>query len=114
MEPDLPAPDGVTRAPFYSITRTADELSVICPESTVPPEAVVERGWRALKVEGPLEFSMAGVLADLTGPLAEASISVFALSTYDTDYLLIRNKDIASAVAVLRAGGHDVLALEDQ
>ena len=114
LEPDHPVPDAVMRAPFYSITGTTDELSIVCPESTAPPNAKVESGWRALKVEGPLDFALTGILAGLTKPLAEANISVFALSTSDTDYLLVRNKDIASAVAVLRAQGHGVLALEDQ
>ena len=108
LEPDRPVPEGLIQAPFYSITRTPEELSVVCPESAVPQNARVERGWKALKVEGPLGFAMTGILASLTKPLAEADISVFALSTYDTDYLLVRNTDLAAAVSALRASGHNV------
>lgn len=114
LGPDDRVPDAVVQAPFYSVTRTADEISIVCPESAVPNDAKVERGWRILKVEGPLDFAMTGVLADLTRPLAQANVSVFALSTYDTDYLLVRNKDVASAVALLRAQGHDVILSERQ
>lgn len=114
LEPDRQVPEGLMQAPFCSITRTADELSVVCAERLVPADAKAERGWRVLKVEGPLDFAMTGILADLTKPLAEANISVFALSTYDTDYLLIRDRDVTSAVAVLRAEGHSVTVSKDQ
>ncbi len=108
LEPDSPVPDWAMRGSFYSVTRTADEVSVVCPERVVPEEVKAERGWRSLQVEGPLDFAMTGVLARLTKSLAEAGVSVFALSTYDTDYLLVRDRDIASAVAALRAVGHRV------
>jgi hypothetical protein len=108
LDPERPVPEDLKEAPFYSVTKTADEFSVVCPQSAVPEEAKVERGWKALKVEGPLDFATTGVLADLTKWLAEANISVFALSTYDTDYLLIRNTDVPAAVSALRAAGHNV------
>jgi uncharacterized protein len=114
LEPDRQIPEGLMQAPFYSITRTADELSVVCPERLVPADAKVERGWRVLKVEGPLDFATTGLLAALTKPLAQANVSVFALSTYDTDYLLIQNKHAAAAVAVLRTQGHDVVICKDE
>ena len=114
LEPDRPVPEVLMQAPFYSITRTADELSVVCPERLVPSDAKAEKGWRALKVEGPLDFAMTGILANLTKPLAEANISVFALSTYDTDYLLIHNTDVAAAISALRADGHNVTIAKDQ
>ena len=109
LEPDCQVPDWATQGPFCSVTKTPDEVSVVCPERAVPEDAKAECWWRILKVEGPLDFSLTGVLAGLTGPLAEANVSVFALSTYDTDYLLVRDRDIASAVAVLRAEGHSVV-----
>ena len=108
LAPDSPVPDWAMHGPFYSVTRTADEISVVCSEGAVPEGARAERGWRPLKVEGPLDFAMTGVLAGLTKPLAEAGISVFVVSTYDTDYLLVRNRDIASTVAALHAAGHNV------
>ena len=91
-----------------SVTRTPDELSIVCSEASVPPTARAQRGWRALEVQGPLDFSLTGVLAALTAPLAQARISIFALSTYDTDYLLVPGEDLARACATLTAAGHTV------
>ena len=99
----LPLGDGL-----WSVTRTADELSVVLDEDLVPCAWRVERGWRCLQVEGPLDFGMTGVLAELSGALAAADISLFALSTYDTDYLLVRAADLDRAVEVLRARGHQI------
>ena len=85
LDPVAPVPDG-----FWSVTRTDDELSVICVEDAVPAGAVVQRGWRALQVVGPLDFALTGVAAALTAPLAEAEVSVLPIATYDTDYLFVR------------------------
>ena len=97
-----PVPDWGMVGDFWSVTRTADELSVVCAERSVPDGVVAELGWRALKIEGPLDFGMVGVLAGLTAVLAEAGISIFAVSTYDTDYILVKSGDVAEAVRVLR------------
>jgi hypothetical protein len=113
LEPDCPVPDWATQGPFYSVTRTVDELSVVCLERAVPEDVKAERGWRILRVEGPLDFALTGVLARLTTPLAEAGVSVFALSTYDADYLLVRDRDVPAAVAALRAAGHSVVTIAD-
>jgi hypothetical protein len=88
---------------FTSITRTADELSIVCPDEAVPPDVEVEGGWRALKVPGPIPFAQVGVLAGLAAPLAAAGISIFALSTYDTDYVLVKEDDLERALAALAA-----------
>lgn len=99
LAPDASMPAGLL-APgieFVSITRTADELSIVCPEHMAPAGAEVNRGWRGFKVEGPLDFSLTGILHRLTEPLAAAKISVFAVATYDTDYLLVREGDFAAA-----------------
>jgi hypothetical protein len=88
---------------FVSITRTPDELSIVCPEEAVPPDTTVEEGFRALVVPGPIPFSETGVLASLAAPLAAAGISIFALSTYDTDYVLVREKNVERALHVLHA-----------
>lgn len=93
---------------FYSITRTMDELSVVCPESRVPPELECEKGWRALKLEGPFEFSLVGVLASLLGPLAEVGVAIFVVSTFDTDYVLVKEDQLGLAIAALRERGHEV------
>jgi hypothetical protein len=87
--------------PLVSVTRTADELSVVCPEHRVPDGVRAERGWRAFKVDGPLDFALTGILAGLAVPLAEAGIPIFALSTFDTDYLLVRTSDVERAAATL-------------
>ncbi|HSC46560.1 MAG TPA: ACT domain-containing protein [Gammaproteobacteria bacterium] len=88
---------------FVSITRTPDELSLVCPESLAPAGAKVQSGWRAFKVQGPLDFSLTGVIASLVQPLAEAKISVFTIATYDTDYILVQEPDLAAAQRQLAA-----------
>ena len=93
---------------FFSITRTAGELSVVCRQDAVPEGVACERGWRCLRVAGTMPFSVVGVLASLTAPLAHAGISVFALSTFDTDYLLVKAEDLGRAVDTLRQHGHTV------
>jgi hypothetical protein len=104
---DAPSPTW-PRGAFTSITRTPGELSVICDDDAVPADVQAERGWRALRVEGPLPFELTGVAAALTAPLAEARISVFLIATFDTDYLLVKEDVLAHATGVLRAAGHDV------
>lgn len=87
--------------PLVSATRTGEELSILCREDRVPDSVKAERGWRAFKVEGPLDFSLFGVLARIAVPLAQARISIFALSTYDTDYVLVRAEDLDRAADTL-------------
>jgi hypothetical protein len=93
---------------FLSLTRTQDELSIVSLTADVPPGARAEAGWRCLKVEGPLAFEMTGVLAALSAPLAKAKIPIFVVSTYDTDYLLVKASDLDKACARLRNEGHFV------
>jgi hypothetical protein len=93
---------------FLSVTRTADELSVVCAQDAVPGGVRCERGWRCLRVAGTLEFSLVGVLASLLGPLADAAVGVFVVSTFDTDYLLVKERDFGRAVEALRRHGHPV------
>jgi hypothetical protein len=93
---------------LWSVTRTGEEISVVLPEAASLPTWKTERGWRCLKVQGPLDFGLTGILASLVTPLFEAGISVFALSTYDTDYLLVRDADLEQAVAVLTAHRHNI------
>jgi hypothetical protein len=88
---------------FFSITRTSDELSVVCLEDKVPPDVKVEKGWRCLKVEGPLDFGLTGILSSLAQPLAEAKISIFAISTFDTDYIMIKKENLQKAIEILGA-----------
>jgi hypothetical protein len=89
-----------------SVTWAPDELSVICPADRVPDGATVEASWRCLRVVGPLDLALTGVLASLIGPLADARVNIVAFSTYDTDYLLIPQVRLAEAVATLTGAGH--------
>ncbi len=90
---------------FLSVTRTADELSIVCPRDSVPPDIVTEAPWRCLKLEGPLDFALVGVIAAITAPLADAGIGVFTISTYDTDYLLVKEGDLARTIEILNESG---------
>ena len=91
-----------------SITRTAEELSIVCSQERVPEQVTREAGWRCLRVVGPLDFSLVGLIAALSGTLAAADISLFVISTFDTDYLLVRQTDLRAALAALVAAGYDV------
>jgi hypothetical protein len=102
---DVAVPDWMA-GDLVSVTRTAGELSVVCREDAVPDAVRCERGWRCLRVAGTLDFDLVGVLASLAVPLAEAGVSVFAISTFDTDYLLVRDVDLEKAKEVLIAAGH--------
>ena len=103
-------PDWVRNDQFLSITLTSDELSIVSRENAVPAQVRTEKGWRCIKVAGPLDFSLTGILASLLNPLAEKGISVFAVSTYDTDYLLVKEENLANAVDALTESGHRFLA----
>ena len=93
---------------FVSVTRTADELSLVCAESIAPRGIPCEPGWRIFKVEGPLDFTLTGILASLARTLAEAAVSIFTISTYDTDYVMVKGLDLEKAVRALAAAGHRV------
>jgi hypothetical protein len=88
---------------FVSITRTPDELSIVCPQDAVPPDTRVEEDWRALVIPGPIPFEATGVLSALATPLADAGIPIFAVSTYDTDYVLVRQSNLERALEALHA-----------
>jgi hypothetical protein len=108
LSPGAPPPAWASAGPFASITRTADELSVVCPDGEVPEGTRCERGWRCLRADGTLDLALVGVLASLLVPLAEAGVGVFAVSTFDTNYLLVRGADLGRAAEALRAAGHSV------
>lgn len=108
LPPRSPLPAWATAGAFWSVTAAADELSIVCDAALAPPDVQAERDWRALAVEGPLDFALVGVLHAITGPLAAAAISLFAISTFNTDYVLVRERAFAAAVVALRAAGHSV------
>jgi hypothetical protein len=93
---------------FSSITRTGEELSIVAEQAHVPAGVRAEGGWRALKVAGPIPFEAVGVLAGVAAPLARAGISLFALSTFDTDYVLVKGDRLEAARAALIGAGHEV------
>ncbi len=109
MEPDDPIPEWANCGGFAAITRTPEELSIVCSDSGIPDGIRCERAWRGFKVQGPLDFSLTGILASLAVPLARANITIFAVSTFDTDYLLVKEEDLARAVSVLEEMGHRLL-----
>lgn len=108
LEHDAEVPAWATGG-FLSITRTAHELSIVCEEVNVPPDVRSVGAGRIIEVEGPLDFSLTGVLTSLAQPLAAAGVSIFALSTFDTDYLLVREAQLAAAKRALTDAGHEFL-----
>ncbi len=97
-----PIPDWM-RKPlgFSSITRTDDELSIVCSETKIPAGVLAEKGWQAFKVKGPLDLSLTGIVASLATPLAKAKISIFYVSTYETDFLFVEEKNFSKAKKIL-------------
>lgn len=108
LDASVTVPPWATTGNFFSITRTAQELSVVCLQSLVPDGVRCERDWRCLQLAGPIPFSTVGVLASLVQPLADKEISVFAISTFDTDYLLVKAADLERAIDAWRKCGHIV------
>jgi hypothetical protein len=101
-------PPWATQGSFFSITRTSDELSIVTLQVLVPANVSSDKGWSAFKVHGPFDFSEVGVVNSLTSPLAQAGISIFAISTFDTDYLMVKEGKVAEAVEVLSKADHTV------
>ena len=109
LGPAVDIPPWALAGNFFSITRTEEELSLVCSQEVVPDGVQCEKGWRCVMVVGPLDFSLTGILASLTASLAEAGITVFAISTFNTDYLLVKADNLKRAVLKLKEAGHDVV-----
>lgn len=107
---DAQVPAWALKGDFFSITRTSDELSIVCDESYVGEAPQCETDWRCLKLQGPFAFSTVGILSSITAPIAEAGVGLFAISTYDTDYLLVKEDSLEEAIAALLHAGHKVRA----
>ena len=101
-------PEWVLETPLSSITRTAEELSIVCPTQVAPDKLKCEQEWKCLKIHGPLGFDEVGIISSLTKVLADAKISVFVLSTFDTDYILVKRMNIQKATKVLSDQGHEL------
>ncbi len=109
LAPEAVVPEWASGGAFVSITRTDAELSIVCLQEGVPAEARAERGWRCLRVVGPLGFGMTGILASLAAPLAGSGVSIFVVSTYDTDYLMVQARDLERAESALERAGHKLV-----
>ena len=104
--PDEKVPGQLTANRFYSITRTDEEISVVCPKENVPDGAKCDYGWRCFKVKGPLDFSLIGIIASIATTLSQAGVSIFTISTFNTDYFLVNDDKVEIAIKALGNEGH--------
>ena len=110
LDADSTVPDWATRGEFTSISRTADELSIVCPIENIPADVRSPHRWICLKLLGPFPFSLTGVLLSFIEPLSSKGIPIFAVSTYDTDYVLVQEERMEAALEALQSAGHELLS----
>ena len=108
LSPTAPIPERIINQAFVSITRTAEELSIVCPQELVPGEVKADRHWICLQLEGPFPFSQTGVLFSFIQPLSQSGVPIFAVATFNTDYVLIKQEFAGIAIAALREAGHEI------
>lgn len=108
LDANAGVPDWSAKGAFVSISRTPDELSIVCLESSVPAGTTCEPGWRVLKCEGPLDSALTGIVASLAEPLADAGVPIFPIATHDTDYILVKESHLETAIRALTGYGHAV------
>lgn len=112
LEKGSEVPSWIYKSDLFSITKTPEELSIVCQENNIPENISVdvraERGWSCLKIEGPLDFGLTGILAGISRILAENGISIFAISTYDTDYILVKETALEQSIKALSEGGYEI------
>jgi hypothetical protein len=113
LAPDAPVPDWAAKGDFTSITRGADELSIVCPTENLPSDVHSPHRWICLKLEGPFPFELTGVLLSFIEPLSSNGVPIFAISTYDTDYVLVQEPDCERALDALHHAGHESLPSDD-
>ena len=106
---DEAIPEWVFQGSFYSVTKTLNELSVVCSQDNIPDEIKCEKDWRILRVEGPLDFSLIGILSSISTTLANKGISIFVISTYDTDYIFVKDKKVDMAIDALSAEKYEII-----
>ena len=110
FDSDSDIPMWIKDSEFFSVTRTEDELSVVSRQSDSNPEITeINKDWRILKIQGPLDFSLVGIIAEISRILKEINITIFTISTFETDYILVKNKDLDKAIDSLTANGHEIL-----
>jgi hypothetical protein len=110
MDGDADIPAWAFGPGYFSVTRTADELSIVTRQEAPPYGVLSEPDWRCLKLEGQFDFALTGILASLATPLADAGVGIFVMSTYNTDYVMVKQADLTQAIAALQAAGHTVRA----
>jgi hypothetical protein len=110
LPPEDPIPDWSLNEGFNAILHTPSELSIVCPSDQVPPGITQEASWKCLEIAGPLEFTLVGILAEVLAPLTTAGIPVFVLSSYKTDYIMVKREQLNRALESLQAAGHTVHA----
>ena len=106
FSPDASIPEEILKSNYYSVSKTENELSVVCSELIEVQSLQSSKGWKCIKVKGPIDFNLTGILAGISDILAQANISIFAISTFDTDYILVRSQDLSSARTKLRKAGY--------
>lgn len=109
-EPDSPIPEWALKGQFFSITKTQDELSIFCCSDCIPDTVQAVHGWRAFMVVGPIELELSGIISLLAMPLAAKQIPIFSISTYETDYMILRDHHLEEATDVLKRAGHEFVS----
>ncbi|WP_409425274.1 ACT domain-containing protein [Pseudoalteromonas sp. RW-H-Ap-1] len=109
LDVDANIPSALLKQPLFFISKTHDELSIVCPDDFIIDSQDTESNWQALEVVGPLGFSLTGIMANISGVLARAGVSIFSISTYDTDYILVKKQTVNKAMAALKADGYNVV-----
>jgi hypothetical protein len=105
LDPGTEIPSWIKQSIFFSISKSSEELSIVCEERLVPTGIKSESSWRALQVKGPLDFSLTGILSSIAKPLADSKISIFSISTFDTDYVLVKNESLDRTCSCLTKAG---------
>ena len=106
LSPDASIPEEILKSNYYSVSKTENELTLVCSEVIEVQSLQSSKGWKCIKIAGPLDFNLTGILADISDILAKENISIFAISTFDTDYILVRTQDLSSATTKLRLAGY--------
>jgi uncharacterized protein len=109
LSPNAAIPGWLATAEFFSVTRTAEELSVVAVQELAEAEdADCSREWRIMKIEGPLDLTIVGLIAGVAGVFKDAGVPIFTMSTYDTDYIMVKEQDLGAGIRALEASGHEV------
>lgn len=109
LEQGSAIPAWASQGGFFSIVKTEDELSIVCDVAVIPAGVTCEQPWKILKVQGPLDFALVGILSKISQVLADIAVSIFAISTYDTDYILMKEQDLQKAVTALESANYEII-----